>query len=404
MQERDPRAADAGARLLVDQPQAGGAQPVERGVDVVDLVGDVVQARARAWPGTCRPACPRRAAPAARRGSRRRRAARPRRPARRPSRGARAPCRTRRGGAAIAASRSSTATPMWSMRPNTTASVPSAPRADRPRRQPRVRRRARSRSRSRRRCASAARRSRCSAARRTSSRAIGRVRRRSGSPSRAATGRSARSPSWPGRLDVPLAVIAAGTANDFARAHGLPDDLLRGGRARRHGHAHTRPLELGRLADGQPFVNVASAGLAVGRRTHARSRSSRASARSPTPSAPLRAAATAQPLRRDRARRRPRPSSRAAAGRRSSRSAARSAAARASPRPTRDDGALDVVVLPAGSRVGLARRAWGLRTQTIAQQRRRRARTRTAWSRCDLAGAAPSSTSTARCATAGSSG
>jgi diacylglycerol kinase family enzyme len=33
------------------------------------------------------------------------------------------------------------------------------------------------------------------------------------------------------------------------------------------------------------------------------------------------------------------------------------------------DGALDVVVLPAGSRIGLARRAWGLRTRTIARQR-----------------------------------
>ena len=30
---------------------------------------------------------------------------------------------------------------------------------------------------------------------------------------------------------------------------------------------------------------------------------------------------------------------------------------------------LDVVVLPAGSRAGLARRAWGMRRQTIAQQR-----------------------------------
>ena len=34
-----------------------------------------------------------------------------------------------------------------------------------------------------------------------------------------------------------------------------------------------------------------------------------------------------------------------------------------------DDGVLDVVILPAGSRAGLARRAWGLRTRTIAQQR-----------------------------------
>ena len=34
-----------------------------------------------------------------------------------------------------------------------------------------------------------------------------------------------------------------------------------------------------------------------------------------------------------------------------------------------DDGVLDVVILPAGSRAGLARRAWGMRTHTIAQQR-----------------------------------
>jgi diacylglycerol kinase family enzyme len=33
-----------------------------------------------------------------------------------------------------------------------------------------------------------------------------------------------------------------------------------------------------------------------------------------------------------------------------------------------DDGVLDVVVIPAGSRIGLARRAWGLRTQAIASQ------------------------------------
>ena len=33
------------------------------------------------------------------------------------------------------------------------------------------------------------------------------------------------------------------------------------------------------------------------------------------------------------------------------------------------DGVLDVTVLPAGSRLGLARRAWGLRRGTIADQR-----------------------------------
>ena len=33
------------------------------------------------------------------------------------------------------------------------------------------------------------------------------------------------------------------------------------------------------------------------------------------------------------------------------------------------DGVLDVAVLPAGSRIGLARRAWGLKRGTIADQR-----------------------------------
>src|SRR3954453_17352406 len=64
-----------------------------------------------------------------------------------------------------------------------------------------------------------------------------------------------------GRLDVPLAVIPAGTANDFARAHGLPDDPAEATELAATG-APTRALDLGQLADGRPFVNVASAGLA----------------------------------------------------------------------------------------------------------------------------------------------
>jgi diacylglycerol kinase (ATP) len=64
-----------------------------------------------------------------------------------------------------------------------------------------------------------------------------------------------------GRLDVPLAVIAAGTANDFARANGLPLDRLAAAALAAAG-TELRALELGRLANGRPFVNVASAGLA----------------------------------------------------------------------------------------------------------------------------------------------
>lgn len=63
-----------------------------------------------------------------------------------------------------------------------------------------------------------------------------------------------------GRAGIPVAVIPVGTANDFAAAAGLPDDLesacslALGGR-------RTRPVDLGLLGD-RPFVNVVSAGLA----------------------------------------------------------------------------------------------------------------------------------------------
>src|SRR5690242_5151451 len=63
-----------------------------------------------------------------------------------------------------------------------------------------------------------------------------------------------------GRVGVPLAVIPTGTANDFARAHGLPGDPLDAARLAATSD-RTRRLELGHLADGRPFVNVASAGL-----------------------------------------------------------------------------------------------------------------------------------------------
>src|SRR5918999_3434684 len=52
-----------------------------------------------------------------------------------------------------------------------------------------------------------------------------------------------------GRLGVPLAVIGTGTANDFARAFGLPEDPLEAAALAATG-TRERPLELGRLADG----------------------------------------------------------------------------------------------------------------------------------------------------------
>jgi len=168
-----------------------------------------------------------------------------------------------------------------------------------------------------------------------------------------------------GRLDVPLAVIPTGTANDFSRAHGLPDDLLEAAALAAAG-TDTRPLELGRLADGRPFVNVAGAGLAADAARAARPLKPRLGPLAYALGA-VRAAAAAKPL--------------SATVRVDGRPAfagdcwqvmvavsgafgGGSGIAEADP----DDGALDVVVLPAGSRAGLARRAWGLRTHTIARQ------------------------------------
>jgi diacylglycerol kinase (ATP) len=169
-----------------------------------------------------------------------------------------------------------------------------------------------------------------------------------------------------GRLDVPLAVLPTGTANDFARAYSLPGDPREAAQLAAEG-TETRPLELGRLADGRPFVNVASAGLAS------------VAARNAQPLKPrlgplaygvgaLRAAARERPL----------PITVRADGRTvfddgawqvivavSGAFGGGSGVAEADP----DDGVLDVVILPAGSRTGLAKRAWGLRTRTIAQQR-----------------------------------
>ncbi len=63
-----------------------------------------------------------------------------------------------------------------------------------------------------------------------------------------------------GRLGVPLAVVPVGTANDFARFHGIPDDPSEALELALNGERLER-LELARI-DGRPFVNVASGGLA----------------------------------------------------------------------------------------------------------------------------------------------
>ncbi|HEY6889205.1 MAG TPA: diacylglycerol kinase family protein [Solirubrobacter sp.] len=167
-------------------------------------------------------------------------------------------------------------------------------------------------------------------------------------------------------LGVPLAVIPGGTANDFARAHGIPLDPRAAAALAASGET-LRSLELARLSTGRPFVNVASAGLS--------SVAARRAAPLKSRFGPLaygigagRAAISGRPLSvtvsvddalvfSGRAWQVMVASSGAFGG------GSGIGAADAT------DGQVDVVVVPAGSRVALVRRAWGLRTRTIERQR-----------------------------------
>lgn len=168
------------------------------------------------------------------------------------------------------------------------------------------------------------------------------------------------------RLGVPLAVIPGGTANDFARANGLPQDPFAAARLAASG-TELRWLELGRLADGHPFVNVASAGLASVAAQRAQPLKPRfgplayaiAAVRAAASGRPLDVAVVVDDVE-------------VFAGRAWQVIVACSGAfGGGSGLGDADatDGEVDVVILPAGSRLGLARRAWGLRTRTIERQR-----------------------------------
>jgi len=167
------------------------------------------------------------------------------------------------------------------------------------------------------------------------------------------------------QLGVPLAVVAVGTANDFARAKALPLDLEAACALARDERAATAPAELG-MAGSRPFVNAAAAGLSVA--------AARAAAPHKSLLGPLayavgaaRAAITATPLR----------CVVACDERRCFEGRAwqvvvgvtgafgggsEIGATRA------DDGLLDVAVVAAGSRAGLARRAYGMRSGRLTAQ------------------------------------
>jgi diacylglycerol kinase (ATP) len=73
-----------------------------------------------------------------------------------------------------------------------------------------------------------------------------------------------------GAAGIPLAVVPGGTANDFARRLGLPEGLAAACRLAVCGTL-LRPLELGWMNEEHPFVNVASVGLPAPAAERARS-------------------------------------------------------------------------------------------------------------------------------------
>jgi len=163
--------------------------------------------------------------------------------------------------------------------------------------------------------------------------------------------------------DRPLAVIPVGTANDFARELDLPRDIDEACRLAVEG-SETLRLDLGRF-DGRPFVNVVSAGLSPAAASEAEGLKGMLGPLAYTFGA-LRAGLTAQPLEctveGD--------GEELFSGKAWQVSVACTGAfgGGASLDADAQDGRLDVVVIPAGSRVALARRAFGMRRGSIRHQ------------------------------------
>lgn len=166
------------------------------------------------------------------------------------------------------------------------------------------------------------------------------------------------------RLGVPLAVIAVGTANDFARAKDLPLDLGEACGLARDAAAPTAGAELG-LAGNRPFVNAAAAGLSVVAAHAAKPHKSRLGPLAYAVGA-VKAGVTAAPLHCtvvcDGDRR--------TGGRAWQVVVAVTGAFGGGSEigGTRVDGRLDVAIVPAGSRLGLVRRAYGMRAGRLTKQ------------------------------------
>lgn len=176
---------------------------------------------------------------------------------------------------------------------------------------------------------------------------------------------------------VPLAVLPAGTANDFARALGLPLDLEQAARVALSPTPTTRPVEVCVTADGRPFVNAANAGLAVRAAREARGLKARLGPLAyglGAVRAGLRAPAIEVDVTLD-----GRPFFSGAAWQVAVSGTGHFGGGSAVGDTDPDDGLLDVTVVPAGARIALARRAYGMRRGTLdAQHGVPHARARTA--------------------------
>jgi diacylglycerol kinase (ATP) len=167
------------------------------------------------------------------------------------------------------------------------------------------------------------------------------------------------------RAGLALGIVPIGTGNDFARAMGVPLDLSDACRIAALG-TRTRRVELGWM-DGRPFLNAASAGLAVGAAEHATALKPRLGPAAYAAGAvvaglldsPLRCRVTCD-------------GRELFAGTAWQVSIAASGAFGGGSRidaADPQDGRLDVAVLRAGARLRLVQHAWGLRGGRLTEQR-----------------------------------
>jgi len=166
-------------------------------------------------------------------------------------------------------------------------------------------------------------------------------------------------------LDVALAVIAVGTANDFARAHDLPLDVEEACALARTPDAATRRADLAEVGK-RPFVNAASAGLSVIAAREARPHKARLGPLAYAVGA-LKAGVSASPL----ACRVVCDGEECYAGKAWQVVVGVTGAFGGGSEigvSSAQDGQLDVAVVPAGSRVGLVRRAYGMRSGRLTAQ------------------------------------